>query len=215
MSIVTIREGVQFEEDAAYAFMRAEHQLGRQIDVNSTWRPREVQLAMYEAWQRYLRGGPHPGHSKALHPDDPLAFHTTGLALDSDDWTNAHVVAVLAEHGFVRNRLYVANEQHHFEYLAHRDQHQGEDMFTDEDRKKLDNVYAAIFFGGVSMKDGGRSISQTLADIASGRRPTVSRWDDKAKKNVSIPWIQELADAKTLATTVLQKIVEFFKRPAS
>lgn len=126
--IETIRPGVQFTPEAAAAFRRAEAQvraeLGRNIDVNSTYRDYNLQLSMWRAWQAYAAGrGPHPGHSKALHPDDPLAFHTKGLALDSDDWTNGRVVQILAEHGFIRNRLYVPNENHHFEYLRDRDQH--------------------------------------------------------------------------------------------
>lgn len=128
--IETIRPGVEFVPDAAAAFRRADAQVwaefGRGIDVNSTYRSWSVQLAMFEAWQRYLKGGPYPGHSKALHPDDPLAFHVQGTALDSDDWTEARIVQILAEHGFIRNRLYVPNERHHFEYLRDRDQHYGQ-----------------------------------------------------------------------------------------
>ena len=126
--IETIRPGVQFVPEAARAFRRAEARVraefGRDIDVNSTYRDWDTQLAMYNAWQAYVSGrGPHPGHSKALHPDDPLAFHTKGLALDSDDWTNQRIVQILAEHGFIRNRLYVPNENHHFEYLRDHDKH--------------------------------------------------------------------------------------------
>lgn len=123
-----IRPGVGFTPEAAAAFRRAEAQVraefGRDIDVNSTYRDWDTQLRMYNAWQAYITGrGPYPGHSKALHPNDPLAFHTKGLALDSDDWRNARIVQILAEHGFIRNRLHVPNERHHFEYLADRDQH--------------------------------------------------------------------------------------------
>lgn len=129
-TIINLRPGVQFTPDAAAAFLRAEMQVlrefGRHIRVNSTFRSRAVQLAMYEAWNWYLRGGPYPGHSKALHPDDPLAFHVTGEALDSDDWRIARIVAILAENGFIRNRLYVKNEEHHFEYIRNRDKHYGE-----------------------------------------------------------------------------------------
>ena len=150
--IETVRPGVQFTPEAAAAFRRAEAQVraefGRDIDVNSTYRDWDTQLWMYNAWVAYKQGrGPHPGHSKALHPDDPLAFHTKGLALDSDDWRNARIVQILAEHGFIRNRLYVPNENHHFEYIRDRDQSrydpapagliEEDDMFTDEDRKLL------------------------------------------------------------------------------
>ncbi|QWY84605.1 endolysin [Microbacterium phage Footloose] len=128
--IETVRPGVQFTAEAAAAFRRAEAQVrrefGRAIDVNSTWRNWDIQLSMYNAWQSFIKGrGPYPGHSKALHPADPLAFHTKGTALDSDDWVNPRIVAILAENGFIRNRLYVANENHHFEYIRDRDKNYG------------------------------------------------------------------------------------------
>lgn len=125
-----IRNGVEFTPDAAAAFRRAEAQVrkefGRGIDVNSTYRSWDTQLKMYNAWQAYINGrGPYPGHSKALHPSDPLAFHVKGTALDSDDWTNARIRAILAENGFIRNRLYVPNENHHFEYIRSSDRNYG------------------------------------------------------------------------------------------
>lgn len=129
--IEEVRPGVQFVPDAAASFRRAEAQVRkefhRDIDVNSTYRSRAVQLSMYLAWERYVNGtGPYPGHSKALHPDNPLAFHVAGTAVDSDDWRNARIVEILAENGFIRNRLYVKNEEHHFEWLRNRDQHYGQ-----------------------------------------------------------------------------------------
>lgn len=130
MVIETVRPGVQFIPDAAAAFRRANAQVrlefGRDIDVNSTYRDWDLQLRMYNAWIAYVNGrGPYPGHSKALHPNDPLAFHTKGTALDSDDWRNARIVQILADNGFIRNRLYVANENHHFEWLKSRDRNYG------------------------------------------------------------------------------------------
>lgn len=128
--IETVRPGVQFTPEAAAAFRRAEARVraefGRNIDVNSTWRNWDLQLSMYNAWQSFITGrGPYPGHSKALHPADPLAFHTKGTALDSDDWVNPRIVAILAENGFIRNRLYVPNERHHFEYIRASDKNYG------------------------------------------------------------------------------------------
>ena len=130
--IETVRPGVQFVPDAAAAFRRANAQVraefGRDIDSNSTYRSWDTQLGMYKAWNRYVASGYqpelYPGHSKAVHPSE--SFHVSGLALDSDDWRNARIVAILAEHGFIRNRLYVKGEDHHFEYLVARDKHHGE-----------------------------------------------------------------------------------------
>lgn len=131
--IEKIRPGVEFTPDAAAAFRRADAQVrkefGRGIDVNSTYRSWATQLKMYDAWNRYVRSGYnpayYPGHSKALHPSDPLAFHVKGTALDSDDWTNARIREILAQNGFIRNRPYVPNENHHFEYIRSSDKNYG------------------------------------------------------------------------------------------
>ena len=147
--IVTVRPGVQFTPDAAKAFQRAEAQVqaefGRNIDVNSTYRDWNEQLRMFNAWQAYLAGGPNPGHSKALHPDDPLAFHTKGTALDSDDWVNARIVAILAENGFIRNRLYVPNEKHHFEYIRSEDKNYGKEIDMPLDANDLRKIRQAVW----------------------------------------------------------------------
>ncbi|QGJ88898.1 lysin A [Microbacterium phage Teamocil] len=71
----------------------------------------------------------------------------------------------------------------------------GDDM-TPEEHNWLMNLYNGFFYGGPSLPDGNRPIVQTLADIAAGRRPFVTRTVDG--KNVQIAWIQELADTKTL-----------------
>lgn len=126
--IEKVRDGVEFIPDAAAAFRRADAQVraefGRGIDVNSTYRSWGTQLAMYDAWNAWVEGwGPHPGHSKAVHPSE--SFHVHGTALDSDDWRNKRIVEILAENGFIRNRLHVPGEDHHFEWLRDRDQNYG------------------------------------------------------------------------------------------
>lgn len=127
--IETIRAGVQFVPDAAAAFRRANAQVriefGRDIDVNSTFRDPATQMAMHLASVAYENGtGPYPGHSYATDPK--YSRHVNGTALDSDDWVNARIVAILAENGFIRNQLDVPNEQHHFEWLRSEDRHYGE-----------------------------------------------------------------------------------------
>ena len=129
--IETVRPGVQFTPDAAAAFRRADSQVlaefGRRIDVNSTYRSWSDQMVMYVDWSRYVASGYRPSlkpnHSKAVHPSQ--SFHVSGTALDSDDWVNARIVAILAENGFIRNRLHVPNERHHFEYLRGSDKNLG------------------------------------------------------------------------------------------
>lgn len=126
--IETVRPGVQFIPDAAAAFRRADAQVrlefGRGIDVNSTYRSWSDQMLMFVNWGKYVNGqGPYPGHSKAVHPSE--SFHVQGVALDSDDWRISRIVEILAENGFIRNRLHVPNENHHFEWLRNRDQNYG------------------------------------------------------------------------------------------
>ena len=157
LAVETIRPGVQFVPDAAAAFRRADAQVraefGRGIGVNSTYRDWDTQLGMWRAWNLYAAGkGPYPGHSKAVHPSE--SFHVSGLALDSDDWTNERIVFILADNGFIRNRLYVPNENHHFEYIRARDNHYGqpaasgaggiEDDMTPEQEKKLNETHAML-----------------------------------------------------------------------
>lgn len=134
--IETIRPGVQFTPEAVSAFRRAEaevrQEFGRDIDTNSTYRAWATQLAMYEAWNRYVASGYkpslYPGHSKAVHPNE--SFHVDGTALDSDDWRSARIVSILATNGFIRNRLNVPGEQHHFEYLRGYDRNYGKPAAT-------------------------------------------------------------------------------------
>lgn len=131
--IVTVRPGVQFTPDAAAAFMRADARVvaeyGRHIGVNSTYRSWSDQMIMFVNWGKYVSGkGPHPGHSKAVHPSE--SFHVQGVALDSDDWRVPGIVSILADNGFIRNRLHVPNENHHFEWIRSRDNHYGEPILA-------------------------------------------------------------------------------------
>lgn len=167
MGLEHVRDRVDLVPDAAAAFRRANAQVqdefGRDIDVNRTSTPWSVQLGMYNAWNLYVASGYnkafYPGHSKAVHPSE--SFHVYdertgkgGNALDSDDWVNARIEAILAENGFIRNRLYVPNERHHFEYLRDRDRNYGkpasggnsveDDMFTDDDRERQKNIENAL-----------------------------------------------------------------------
>lgn len=129
--IEEVRPGVRFTPEAADAFRRADAQVlaefGRRIDVNSTYRSWSDQMLMFTNWGRYVASGykpaMHPGHSKAVHPSE--SFHVQGVALDSDDWVNDRIVEILAENGFIRNRLHVPNERHHFEYIRSRDKNIG------------------------------------------------------------------------------------------
>lgn len=86
-----------------------------------------------------------------------------------------------------------------------------DDMYTDADRDRDNNVYNAIFKGGPSMADNGRSLSQSIGDIVKALdlvRSTVtapvSRMVDG--REVKVSQIQELADAKTIAIRLEAKL---------
>lgn len=164
IAIEKIRGGVEFVPEAAAAFRRAEAQVwaefGRGIDVNSTYRSWSDQLLMFNNWNAYVGGwGPYPGHSKAVHPDE--SFHVSGLALDSDDWVNARIVEILAENGFIRNRLYVPGEQHHFEYIRSRDKNYGKAASggvastTESEEDDMDTA-GGFYFGNNSDRKNGK-----------------------------------------------------------
>lgn len=229
--IEKIREGVEFVPDAAAAFRRAEAQVraefGRGIDVNSTYRSWDTQMSMYNAWNAYVGGwGPYPGHSKAVHPSE--SFHVSGLALDSDDWTNARIVQILAENGFIRNRLYVPGENHHFEYIRSEDKNYGQPAGSEGDENfmaKIDDLWQRWQPGQAGVKTAGdlyltfadavtkiKSLAQNLT--AAKIRDAV--WAQTVKRtsgNVSA--LQELADAKTNTITALAKLDELLKRPTA
>lgn len=131
--IETIRSGVQFTPDAARSFRRVEaewwRRKNRNIDTNSTYRDWTRQMSMYEAWQAWVNGrGPKPYHSRAVHPR--YSRHTSGLALDSDDWVDSAFVALMAEHGWIRVAASDPTERHHFEYQSWRDKHRNDPVPT-------------------------------------------------------------------------------------
>ncbi|MCT1363301.1 hypothetical protein [Microbacterium sp. p3-SID131] len=192
--IEEVRPGVQFTPEAAAAFRRAEAQVrrefGRAIDVNSTYRSWATQLAMHVAWLAYVVSGyqwsKYPGHSKAVHPSE--SFHVAGVALDSDDWRNARIVAILAENGFIRNRLYVANENHHFEYIRDRDKNYGapagggssRPVATPSDDQEEDEVMG-YYFRDVS--DANRAYR--FFNEARGKSRVVTKQEWESRKAVA------------------------------
>jgi hypothetical protein len=151
ITIETIRPGVEFVPDAAAAFRRAEarvrEEFGRNIDVNSTYRSWDQQLQWHHESLKYRQGLiAWPGHSYATHPSN--SFHVAGTALDSDDWTNSRILAILADNGFIRNRLYVPNENHHFEWLRDHDNHYGEPIPGSESEPEEDDDMKVIIKKG-------------------------------------------------------------------
>ncbi|MBD3941946.1 hypothetical protein IF188_09590 [Microbacterium sp. NEAU-LLC] len=85
----------------------------------------------------------------------------------------------------------------------------GGDEMSAEAEKQINEIYNAIFFGGPSMPDGTKSVGQSLADIAAGRRPVVVRSEGEPTSVATEgenTWIQELADIKTLQLQLNEKI---------
>lgn len=120
-----VRDRVTLTPPAAASFRRVERELGRQMDVNRTYADYATQLRMFNAWNCYVAGRcPHPGHSRALHPDDSV--HCRAEALDSDDWSTPGFVALMARHGWIRTAANDPTERHHFEYQWWRDQHRND-----------------------------------------------------------------------------------------
>jgi murein DD-endopeptidase MepM/ murein hydrolase activator NlpD len=69
-----------------------------------------------------------------------------------------------------------------------------DDMFTPEDRAKLDNIYSGLYIGGPAVPGGG-----SIVNLIDGLANRVW-WDSTVDRNGDhIPALQELADAKTLA----------------
>jgi hypothetical protein len=88
----------------------------------------------------------------------------------------------------------------------------GDGDMNDAQANQLQQIYNAIFSGGPSMPDGGRSLGQSIAEIATGGRPFVSRDDvypvtaDDIIRGGLNGWIQELADCKTLLLALTDRL---------
>lgn len=76
-----------------------------------------------------------------------------------------------------------------------------DDMFTDADRNRLDAVYAAIFTGGTSMPDRGKSIGESLALIVAALMFGGTSMPDGGKSIA-----QSLADTKANTAELLNRV---------
>lgn len=106
----------------ARSIARVDAAIGRPLDVNSAWRDPVTQQKLYDAYRRYLNGG--PWAPIALPPSQSV--HCRGFAVDTDD---SGLRAILNRHGWYQtvfrwvNGVYTLVEPWHFEYDARRDQH--------------------------------------------------------------------------------------------
>jgi hypothetical protein len=81
----------------------------------------------------------------------------------------------------------------------------GEFEMNTEQNRMLENIYAAIFNGGRSMDDGGKSIAESLATISANVAPIQRVVNGKV---VALSIRQEIADSKT-------GILELLGRPVA
>lgn len=71
-----------------------------------------------------------------------------------------------------------------------------------EAEAKIDQIYAAIFAGGTSMNDGGKSIALSLAEINAQVSRKVQRADSTGKVQ-AVPQIQDNADTNTFVRQLI------------
>lgn len=168
-----------------WSIHRIDQQLGRYLDINSAWRDPQEQEGLYQAYRRYVNGTG-PWAPIALRPEESV--HCDGEAIDTDD-NNSAMTRILNDNGWFHTvfRNGVLVEPWHYEYDYKRDKYFGgipagsestpveeDDMFNDADRgdlqdikRKVNAIHDAIFKGGSSMEDGGRSVSKSLANITA------------------------------------------------
>lgn len=194
-AIITLRPGVQFTAPAGASFRRLEADLGRHVDVNSTYRDWDTQMGMHLAWEAWVAGrGPKPWHSRAVHPK--YSIHCQGNALDSDDWTTSGFVALAAEHGWIRTAASDPTERHHFEYQWWRDQHRNDPVPAggSEDDMSVQDIYDARDGDGRNVLDLGRqtradiaTVSKQLSELISRIPAEVARTPVQAQDNKGMP----------------------------
>lgn len=115
---------------AAASIARIDTQLGRPLQITEAGRTHDRQAQLR---RDYL--AKKPGAAFALPPDPPEGpgEHQSGEAIDTDEWVNATVVAVLNDNGWYQTAK-ARKEPWHFEYFRARDNHLEDDMNAEQDR---------------------------------------------------------------------------------
>lgn len=124
----------------AESIWRIDAELGHPMQITEAGRSHEKADANYAAYLAYLNGAG-PWAPIALPGDQSV--HCLGGAIDSDE-AQQHL-ELMKRHGWIRTviRNGVIVEVWHFERFRDHDQHrndpiEGDDMFTDADRAKID-----------------------------------------------------------------------------
>lgn len=146
---------------AAASLVRVDADLGRPLDINEAGRTWQQQDAHYQAYQRYLDGG--PWAPIALPPGSSI--HEFGRAIDTDD--HVRHTALLNEHGWHQTvyRGGVLVEPWHFEYDYTRDQHLTEgntNTMATDDSKTWQGQRIGGSINGPSLTDQLREINSKL-----------------------------------------------------
>lgn len=190
--LVTVRPGLTLTPDAAASWVRMETELGRTLDVNRSYADWDAQMDFYEAYQRYLNGG--PWAPLALHPSE--SWHCRGLAVDTDD---DRVIREMPAYGW---RFVVRIEEWHAQYYAYLDQYRGQrpaglpprPLPTQKDEESM-------LFITYRTRDGARVYARVMDDAAQ-REPlkTAQAWNSArgGERHQSVT----LAEAHRIFTSV-------------
>lgn len=168
--------------DAAASIHRIDAQIGHLVQITEAGRTRDRQLYLYTGWVRRA-----PGFNRALHPDNPRANHVLAPgrrgAVDSDEQTGVP----WEENGWI---LTAWDEPWHREYFAERDQHrhntqEDDDMFTDDDRAKLDWLMEQVGGSNARKTSAREDIDEVRREVSTLRK-IVGRTLARAKKGDTI-----------------------------
>jgi hypothetical protein len=230
-ALVTVRPGVTLNPLAGASFMRWERDRKARIDVNSSYRDWDTQERWHNESLAYNAGRiPYPGHAYAVDPR--YSEHCLGNALDTDDWNRPGFLGEAAEYGWIQtdksrgeehHLAYRADRDKHRndltpagsvgvsikektfmsdinEFLNHPAFDGGptiSEMFV-----KVNAVHDAIFAGGPSMLDNGRSIGASLAGIVAVIDREFAPVERGAER---IPVRQDNADTNTFVRRLVAK----------
>ncbi|MAP64053.1 MAG: hypothetical protein CMH34_09995 [Microbacterium sp.] len=133
MALEEIRPGVSFRPDAAASWRRVEAEIGRELQTSRTSVDYDEQADLYALRQagQYPYSVAHPDVSNHVYRSDTDG----GNAVDTDEWADPAVVAVLEDHGWWRPYLppNPIVEQWHNDYDPARDNHRNDTPALKED----------------------------------------------------------------------------------
>lgn len=217
----------------------ASNRLGTQLEIDGqdgAWRPYARQAYLYGGYINHL-----PGFNTASNPDTGQRNHMRGDAFDlirtdaaaqaacravglvrdsaeswhwnNPNWANDPIIPTAPGVTIAADGTYSSVLTGGF-LMALSDAEQAELL------NGVRNLYAAMFAGGPSMADQGRSVSQSLGGIvkvldivhATTAQPVQRTIDGKT---VLIPQIQDNADTKTIVQRIEAEVIALSKGAAA